>query len=51
MWKQNAHALIKLIMSRIHPSAQWEIQQYAKALSEMFATVLPVTHRIVWGDK
>ena len=35
--------LLKFIDLRSHPHAQWEIQQYAKALLELITPIVPVT--------
>lgn len=35
--------LIKFIKLRVHPHAQWEIQQYARAIIELITPVVPVT--------
>jgi len=37
------HNLFHFIKLRIHPHAQWEIQQYAKALLELIEPVVPVS--------
>lgn len=37
------HNLLHFIRLRIHPHAQWEIQQYALALLELITPVVPVT--------
>lgn len=36
------HNLIHFFRLRIHPHAQWEIQQYAKAILELITPVVPV---------
>lgn len=40
----DAHNLMKFIELRNAPDAQWEIQQYGKALEEMFKLKMPVTY-------
>lgn len=35
--------LIKFLLLRLHPHAQWEIRQYAYAIMELIAPVVPVT--------
>lgn len=41
----NARSLMNFLMLRNAPGAQWEIQQYAQALEDIFAEKMPVTHR------
>jgi len=45
----DAHNLMKFIELRNAPDAQWEIQQYAKALEEFFKMKMPVTYE-AWKD-
>ncbi len=45
----DAHNLMKFLGLRNAPDAQWEIQQYAKALEEMFKDKMPVTYN-VWKE-
>lgn len=40
----NARSLMNFLMLRNAPSAQWEIQQYAQALEDLFLWKMPVTH-------
>jgi thymidylate synthase (FAD) len=44
------HNLLKFIQLRNHPHAQWEIQQYAKALLELIEPIVPVTISIFKGN-
>lgn len=37
------HNLLHFLRLRLHPHAQWEIQQYAKAIYELIMPVVPVT--------
>lgn len=39
----NLHNLVHFIELRIHPGAQWEIQQYAKALLDLAESTAPVS--------
>lgn len=39
----NARSLMNFLMLRNAPGAQWEIQQYAQALEDIFADKMPVT--------
>ena len=41
LWKQNLHNLWHLIKLRDHEHAQWEVQQYAKALRKLLREQLP----------
>lgn len=43
-WSCNARSLMAFLSLRMHPSAQWEIRQYADAVDRDFATVMPITH-------
>ncbi len=43
------HNLLHFIELRIHPHAQWEIQQYARALLELITPIVPVTIKI-WKE-
>lgn len=40
----NARSLMAFLSLRNHPTAQWEIQQYANALEHFFAEAMPVTY-------
>lgn len=40
----NARSLMNFLMLRNHPNAQWEIQEFAKALELDFANAMPWTH-------
>lgn len=42
--KVNAKNLLDFLRLRNHDHAQWEIQQYAKAIEKMFAQILPWTY-------
>jgi thymidylate synthase (FAD) len=39
----NLHNLFHFLRLRLHPHAQWEIQQYAKALLELITPIVPVS--------
>lgn len=41
----NARALMNFFRLRGDSTAQWEIQQYSKAMEEIFAAHMPVTHQ------
>jgi thymidylate synthase (FAD) len=41
LWKQNLHNLFHFLALRDHPHAQWESQQYAKAMTEILCQYLP----------
>lgn len=43
-WTVNARALMNFLSLRNAPTAQWEIQEYAKAVEEIFSAFMPVTH-------
>jgi thymidylate synthase (FAD) len=42
-WSANARSLMNLLSLRNHPKAQWEFQQYAKALEYFFEEAMPIT--------
>lgn len=42
-WTINARSLMNFLSLRNHPTALWEIQEYAKAVEEYFADHMPVT--------
>ena len=41
--KMNAHAFMNFLTKRDHKDAQWEIQQYAKAMKNSVLTIIPAT--------
>ena len=41
--KMNAHAFMNFLTKRDHKDAQWEIQQYARAMKKSVLTVIPAT--------
>jgi len=43
LWTVNAWSLMNWIQKRINSAAQWEHQQYAKAVLEIFASIMPIT--------
>ncbi len=43
VWTVNAWSLMNWLQKRYHKSAQWEHQQYADAILEMFCETMPVT--------
>lgn len=43
IWTCNARSLMAFLSLRKHVHAQWEIQQYANAMADMFKTIMPVT--------
>ncbi len=43
----NLHNLLHFIELRIHPGAQWEIQQYAKALLDLAGTIAPISIKAI----
>lgn len=44
-WTVNARSLMNFLALRNHPTAQWEIQQYAIAIEKIFKMVMPHTYR------
>lgn len=40
----NARSLMNFLALRNHPKAQWEIQQYARAIESIFEKRMPLTH-------
>ena len=44
--KVDLHNLMHFINLRLHPHAQYEMQQYARALDEFVKQVVPITYRI-----
>ena len=49
IWTTSLQAVLNFISLRDHPHAQWEIQQYAKAVKELVATVAPKT-MVAWAQ-
>lgn len=48
-WTVNLRAFLHFVELRNHPNAQWEIQQYAKAMLEQVETIFP--HAIeIWKE-
>jgi thymidylate synthase (FAD) len=45
IWTVNARSLINFLSLRNEESAQYEIQEYAKCLENIFAELLPITHQ------
>ncbi len=43
-WSVNARSLMNFLSLRNAEPAMWEIRQYATAVEEFFATLMPVTH-------
>ncbi len=43
-WTVNARSLMNFIALRNEPGAQWEIQEYARAIEGFFAEVMPWTY-------
>lgn len=43
-WTVNARSLMNFLNLRNAPTAQWEIQQYAVEVEELFMKAMPVTH-------
>ncbi len=43
------HNLLHFVELRIHPHAQWEIQQYARAILKLIKPIVPVTVKI-WSE-
>jgi thymidylate synthase (FAD) len=46
-WTCNLRALLHFIKLRDHENAQWEIQQYAKAMKEIAKEIFPETFKIL----
>lgn len=44
IWTVNARALINFISLRNEDTAQYEIQEFAKVIEDIFSGILPVTH-------
>jgi thymidylate synthase (FAD) len=44
-WTVNARSLMNFLSLRNAPTAQWEIQQYAKVIEWFFSTRMPITSR------
>jgi thymidylate synthase (FAD) len=44
VWSCNPRSLMHFLSLRNHPSAQWEIQQYAKVAERALERHMPVTH-------
>jgi len=42
-WSCNARSLMAFLSLRNAPTAQWEIQQYAKVLEQIFLETMPIT--------
>ncbi len=49
-WTCNLRSLLHFIKLRDHANAQWEIQQYAKAMKEIAKNIFPETFKI-WQSK
>jgi thymidylate synthase (FAD) len=45
IWSVNARSLMNFLSLRNAPPAQWEIQQYAKAIERFFEKKMPITHQ------
>lgn len=45
IWTVNARSLINFLSLRNDSNAQYEIQEYAKVLEDIFADILPITHK------
>ena len=48
-WTASFQSIMNFIELRDEPTAQWEIQQYAKALKEIMLDIFPETTKL-WGD-
>jgi thymidylate synthase (FAD) len=44
-------SVIHFLQSRDHEDAQWEIQQYSKALREIMKELWPMTYQAVWKEE
>lgn len=44
-WTVNARSLMNFLNLRNAPAAQWEIQQYAQAVEDIFRKCMPITHQ------
>jgi thymidylate synthase (FAD) len=42
VWQMDLNNLLKFLDQRLHPHAQWEIQQYAKAIKELIRPIVPI---------
>lgn len=47
----NLHSLAHFIKLRSDPHAQWEIQQYAKAMAELVKPIIPVASEIMFAQE
>src|SRR3546814_19563146 len=44
VWKMNLHKLMHSLHLRLHPHAQEEIRDYARAIERLIALYFPITH-------
>lgn len=44
IWTVNARSLINFLSLRNDPNAQYEIQEYAKVIEDLFEKIMPITH-------
>lgn len=44
IWTVNARSLINFLSLRNEESAQYEIQEYAKVIEQLFSKIMPITH-------
>jgi thymidylate synthase (FAD) len=42
-WKMDLHNLFHFLGLRMHPHAQWEMRQYAKAIFELIKPIVPIS--------
>jgi thymidylate synthase (FAD) len=50
-WSCNARSLMSFLSLRNAPKAMWEIQQFAKALEQVFCVVMPMTYSYFLENK
>lgn len=50
VWCMDLHNLLRFLYLRDSPEAQWETQQFAKAISQLVEPLLPITFA-VWREK
>jgi len=49
--KVDLHNLIGFLRLRDHPHAQWEMQEYARAIERLIAPIVPETMKLFRGEK
>lgn len=49
IWQMDLNNILKFLDQRLHPHAQWEIQQYARAIKDLIDPIVPITLKC-WGE-